>query len=170
MRPTCLAAVALAALCACSPGFVHETVPSCDPGDAGNCGSGHGQGTADAGDGGVDGGDAGLADGGDGGTDAGCSPLTLNGVPAVDGCFGGAPTTATGTVNPTNCTIDISLTTATGPCIGQVIGPSNAFDGGCEGNTFTCTSPSLPGTLTCVFNGGASNCIIKICDAGTPCP
>jgi hypothetical protein len=156
MRPFFVAATALAIVCACgayTPGVT--TANDGGPPIGGGLG---------------DGGDGGLADGGDGGpaSDAGCTALTLSGVPAVDGCFGNAPTTATGTVNTVNCTIDIALTTSTGPCRGSVSGARDAFDGGCQGAFYTCTSPSLPGILTCKY--GTTVCYITICDAGAACP
>ena len=161
MRLAAASALALAGLLACAGGYPHEVF---NPPD-----SGLPIGSSDAGDAGPDAGHDGGTDAGtDAGSDAGCTALTLNGVPAVDGCFGNAPTTATGTVNTVNCSIDISLGTSTGPCRGVVAGPSDAFDGGCQGGFYTCTSPSLPGTLTCVY--GTTICAIKICDAGTSCP
>ena len=155
------AALMLAAITACS-GYTNGTY---HPGDSGLPIVG---GTTDAGDGGPEGGDGGP----DAGPDAGCGPLTLNVVPAFNYCPNGlgVPTYAQGTVNTTNCTIDITISNVTGPCLGAVSGgTANAFDGGCQGGFYTCTSPSLPGTLTC-FYGSNSSCTIKICDAGTSCP
>ncbi len=156
MRPAVLAA--LAALCACTGGYSHGDY---QPGDSGpriiGGGDDGGDGGADGGDGGVDGGDAGA-----------CAALTLAGVPARDSCAGNVLATASGTVNTGNCTIDITLSTTSTPCVGSVSGPNNAFDGGCEGALLTCTSASLPGTLNCTFSTGI--CSIKICDAGAACP
>ena len=155
------AAFALALLCACA-GYTNGTTTGGAPdGDVSHV-------TPDGGDGGnPDGGDGG--DGGaDGGQDAGCAPLTLNGVGAIDGCHGNAATSATGTVNTTNCTIVFSVPGFLGPCAGTVSGPSDAFDGGCEGSTYVCTSPSLPGDMTCTY-AGPSICTVRICDAGA-CP
>ena len=160
MRPAAAAALVLAGLVACAPGYTNGTF---HPGDAG--GPSIGGGASDGGDAGADAGDAGP----DAGSDAGCVPLTLKGVYALDNCLGGAPTTATGTVNIGNCTIDIALSTSTGPCRGTVShGTSNAFSGTCESGFYVCISPSLPGTLTCAH--GTTTCTIKICDAGTSCP
>jgi hypothetical protein len=160
MRPALAAAIL--ALCACTGGY---TTGNYSPGTGGPPVGGNGGGT-DGGDGGTDGGDGG-ADAGD----AGCTALTLSGVPAFDGCQGNVAATASGTVNTTNCTIELSLSTASTPCIGSVSGPNNAFDGGCEGALLLCSSSSLPGTLTCTIeDGGAGICSIKICDAGTTCP
>jgi len=160
MRLPAASALALAGLIACAGSYSSGPVQLSDsgipPGSAGGDAGG------DAGP------DAGSDGGPDAGADAGCAPLTLNGVNAVDGCFGNAPTTATGTVNTVNCSIDISLGTSTGPCRGTVSGPSNAFDGGCQSGFYTCKSPSLPGTLTCVYS--TTVCLIKICDAGMTCP
>jgi hypothetical protein len=165
MRRVALAvAVVLAGCWACAPA-THGS-----PFVPGDSGIPIGGGGSDAGDGGSDAGDGG-SDAGDGGSDAGgpsCVALTLAGVPAIDGCQGSVLTSATGTVDTGSCTIDISLSTATTPCLGSVSGASDAFDGGCEGSTFRCTSTSLPGTLDCVFGG--SLCSIKICDAGASCP
>ncbi len=158
MRPT-IAAPALALLCACVGNTKGQVLLS-------DSGVGPPIGAGDAGN--HDGGDAGQDAGSDAGSDAGCTALSLSGVPAVDGCFGNAPTTATGTVNTVNCSIDISLGTSTGPCRGTVSGTLDAFDGGCQGGFYTCTSPSLPGTLNCIY--GTTICSIKICDAGTACP
>jgi len=163
------AALLLAGFAACSGDYGNGTYRPPDGG-----GISIGGGTTDGGDGGQDGGDGGLdaGDGGpDAGFDAGCAPLTLNGVLAIDGCPNGVgvTTSATGTVNTTNCTIDISIPTAIGPCVGAVSGgTANAFDGGCQGGFYACTAPSLPGTLTCVH--GSTICAIKICDAGASCP
>jgi hypothetical protein len=160
MRPFLVAATALAIVCACgayTPGVT--TAPDGGP-PIGII-------TTDAGDAGPrdGGGDAGPT------SDAGCTALTLAGVPATDGCISNPPTmtTATGTVNTVNCTIDISLATATTPCRGAVSGTRDAFDGGCQGTVYTCTSPSLPGTMTCLY-GTNPPCYIKICDAGAACP
>ena len=161
MRPAAAVAVALlfAGLVACSG---YGTGPY-RPGDGGGLPIGNG--TTDGGDGGSDGGDAGP----DAGPDAGCAPLTLNGVPARDNCSGMILTTATGTVNTANCRIDISFSDPIGTCSGAVSGgTANAFDGGCQGSLYLCTSASLPGTLNCVY--GLNKCTIKICDAGTSCP
>ena len=158
------AALVLAGLMACA-GYSPGTTLL---GDGGRIvGGGGGDGGTDGGDGGSDGGDGGP-DAGDAGPDAGCAPLTLNGVPAVDGCYGSVPATATGTVNTGNCTITITFSTATIACTGAVSGGTvNAFDGGCQ-NGYSCSSTSLPGTLNCV--SGGTTCAIKICDAGASCP
>ena len=165
MRPAAAAAALLfAGLVACS-GYPSGTYR---PGDGGPP---IGGGTTDAGDGGPDGGFDGGDAGPDAGFDAGCAPLSLTGFPAFNACPGpsGSPTSATGTVNTTNCTIDITIAGVTGPCSGVVSGgTANAFDGGCQSGFYTCTSPSLPGTLTCLY--GSNICTIKICDAGTSCP
>jgi len=160
MRAAVLAALA-AALCACTGGYTRGDY---QPGDSGPHIIAGGDGGADGGDGGADGGDGGV-DGGDAGA---CAALTLAGVPAFDNCAGNVAATASGTVNTGNCTIEISLSTTSTPCVGSVSGPSNAFDGGCEGALLTCTSASLPGTLNCSFSTGI--CSIKICDAGAACP
>ena len=155
--PKAAAALVLAGLTACS-GYTPGTT---------NLGDGSTPVGGGGSDGGTDGGDGGP-DGGDAGPDAGCGPLSLNGVPAVDGCYGSVPTSATGTVNTGNCTITIAFNSGTIACTGAVSGGTvNAFDGGCQ-NGYTCSSTSLPGTLNCV--SGGTVCAIKICDAGASCP
>lgn len=148
-------AVALAVICACAGYTSGPVVPGSPP---------PGGGGTDGGGGGIDGGDGGI----DGGSDAGCAPLTLNTVGAIDGCLGGPPVNGTATVSVAAadagnaCAVDIQLTTGSGPCSGVAShGTLDAFDGRCLGTGLTCTSPSLPGTLTCT--GG---CTIRICDAG----
>ena len=160
MRAAALAA--LFALCACTEDISYGPYRRNDDGGLIHpIGGGGGGGSSDAGDAGTDGG----PDAGDAGA---CAALTLAGVPAFDGCAGNVPATASGTVNTDNCTIEISLNTASTPCIGSVSGPNDAFDGGCQGAGFACTSSSLPGTLNCTFGTGI--CSIKICDAGAACP
>src|ERR1700682_4654038 len=106
--------------------------------------------------------DAGSTDGGpdggvDAGPDAGCVPLTLSGLAAVDGCLTRpGRVAATPTVNvagPPGCGVSISLTSGTS-CTGVASrGTLDAFDGGCViGPGYSCTSPSLPGTLTCTYS------------------
>src|SRR5882672_6398588 len=87
----------------------------------------------------------------DGGPDAGCVQRTLN-VGAIDGCQADASTTASVYVSDPaqGCTVSISLATASDPCFGVASrGTLDAFDGGCAGGALSCTSPSLPGILTC---------------------
>jgi hypothetical protein len=115
----------------------------------------------------VDGGDGGSDGGDDAGPDAGCVPRSLTGVGAIDNCTGSVSAVADVVVaGPSQgCAVSISLNTAMTPCTGVAgRGSLDAFDGGCAGSAFTCTSPSLPGTLTCV--GGPQPCTIRICDAG----
>jgi hypothetical protein len=151
-------AVALAMLCACAG---YTSGPNQTPTTPILGGQADGGVIADAGDAGID-----------GGPDAGCAPLTLNTVAAIDGCLGGPAVTGTADVNVAAadagnaCAVTISLTTGSGPCSGVASsGALDAFDGGCLGTGLTCTSPSLPGTLTCT--GG---CTIRICDAGVCSP
>jgi len=62
--------------------------------------------------------------------------------------------------------VSITLNTASTPCTGVASnGTLDAFDGGCAGIGYTCTSPSLPGTLTCTYPG-LNPCTTRICDAG----
>lgn len=147
-------AIVLAVICACA-GYTSGTTVT-----GGVSGGG---GTLDGGDGGIDGGDGGI----DAGPDAGCAPLTLNTVGAIDNCPGGAigiPASATVTVAAPDagnsaCAVTIQINTGSNPCTGFAShGALDAFDGGCQGTGLSCTSPSLPGTLTC--SGG---CTITIC-------
>jgi hypothetical protein len=152
------AAIALASLCACA-GYTNGSTTAGGP--DGNIGLDQDSGP----DGGPDGGDGGP----DGGPDAGCVARSLNGS-AIDYCQGGAFTTINGFVNgpAQGCTVEISLATASTPCRGVASsGTLDAFDGGCLGTGFACTSPSLPGVLTCTT--GTGSCTILICDGGT-CP
>ncbi|HEY6910584.1 MAG TPA: hypothetical protein VI356_14500 [Myxococcales bacterium] len=147
-------AFALAVLCACA-GYSSGT--SVTGGVQGGGGSFDG-----GGDGGIDGGDGGI----DAGPDAGCAPLTLSGVGAIDTCPGGTIAqlaTATVTVAAPDagsaCAVSIQINTASTPCSGLASsGALDAFNGTCQGTGLACTSPSLPGTLTC--SGG---CTITIC-------
>ena len=156
------AAFALALICACAGSYTNGNPiggGNPDGSSVGNVGS-------DAGDGGnPDGGDGGT----DAGPDAGCEARVLNGS-AIDNCQGGAFTTMSGTVSDPahGCVVTINLATASTPCTGVAShGTLDAFDGGCIGNGFPCTSTSLPGTLTCTTATGS--CTIVICDGGT-CP
>ena len=152
-----VATFALALLCACA-GYTNGSNVGGGP-DA-NVGL-----DVDSGpDGGADGGDGGA----DGGPDAGCEARTLNGS-AVDNCQGGAFSTVSGFVTgpAQGCNVQINLSTVSTPCLGTASrGTLDAFDGGC-GPFPSCTSPSIPGTLTCTTATGT--CTIVICDAGT-CP
>jgi hypothetical protein len=152
-----LAAFAIASLCACAGSTVGDT-------DLLGPDSGGGS-LVDGGDAGTDGG----PDAGDAGPDAGCAQLTMNGVAAIDNCAGAANAVASVSVSApaSGCAVSITLNTATTPCSGVAShGTLDAFDGGCAGNGYSCTSPSLPGTLTCTYPG-LSPCTIRICDAGT---
>jgi len=153
-------AVAVAMLCACA-GYTSG------PTQTGGIPTGGG--TLDGG------GDAGLGDAGiDGGPDAGCAPLTLNSVAAIDNCPGGgvALTGTTAIVNVAApdagnnaCTVTIQINSGSNPCNGVAShGALDAFSGICQGTGLACSSPSLPGMLTCT--NGASGCTITIC-AGT---
>jgi len=161
MQTNLFAVLALASLCACygpTPGQTDLLPP-----DSG--------GSAITGDGGPDAGTDGGSDA-DAGPDAGCEQLSLNGVAAVDNCVGAANAVASVSVSDPSqgCTVSIVLNTATTPCSGVAShGTLDAFDGGCAGIGRACTSPSLPGTLTCTAPG-YSPCTIKICDAGTCSP
>ena len=153
---TLAAASLLALLCACS-GYTSGD-QSGGGGPVGNADSGQ-----NGGDGGPDGGDGGP----DAGPDAGCVQLSLN-VQAIDSCAFITPTTTTAAVSvdsPPGCAVTINLATASSPCVGVAShGTLDAFDGGCTGIGLPCTSPSLPGTLTCTTATGT--CTIRICDAG----
>jgi hypothetical protein len=153
-------ALALASLFACA-GNTHGLTDLLPP-DSGGLGL-------------VDGGpaDAGMDGGVDAGPDAGCFPLTLSGLATVDSCPGPQSASAVATISVAGapgCGVSISLTSSTGSCTGVAShGTLDAFDGGCQGLPgYSCTSASLPGTLTCTF--GASNCTIRICDGGACSP
>ena len=147
------AGLALVSLCACAGSYSSGGTDLLPPDSGG--GAGTDGGSTDAGsDGGVD-----------GGPDAGCVQRTLN-VGAIDNCQGDAGTTASVYVSDPaqGCTVSITINTASTPCTGVAShGTLDAFDGGCAGS-YVCTSPSLPGTLTC--NNGFNTCYIRICDAG----
>jgi hypothetical protein len=142
-------AIALAVLCACAGYSSGTTITG---GTSGGGGVLDGGGVADGGDGGVD-----------GGLDAGCVPFTRT-VGAIDNCPTGS-LAGTADVNiaaadaGNACAVTMTLSTSSGACTGVAShGTLDAFDGGCLGTGVTCTSPSLPGTLTCT--GG---CTITIC-------
>ena len=148
-------AVAVAVLCACagysSGSPVTGGVPTGGQSDSGS--------QSDAGDAGID-----------GGLDAGCAPLTLNTVGAIDNCPGGTVPFPGGVATVTvaapdagnACAVNILLNTGSSPCTGVATrGTLDAFSGACQGTGMTCTSPSLPGLLTCT--NGAGGCTITIC-------
>ncbi|HEY4885589.1 MAG TPA: hypothetical protein VII08_18325 [Myxococcales bacterium] len=148
------AALALVSLCACAGSYSNGGTDLLPPDSGGGA-------LTDGGppDGGSDGGV-------DGGPDAGCVQRSLNGVGAIDNCAGAPNATASVFVSDPaqGCTVSITLDTATTPCTGVASrGTLDAFDGGCTGG-YVCTSPSLPGTLTC--NNGFNTCTVRICDAG----
>jgi hypothetical protein len=156
MRPLA-AAFALASLCACAGSFSSG-------GDQLNPPDGGGVGLVDAGPG-TDGGSDG---GGDGGPDAGCVQRSLSGLGAIDNCVSAPNATASVFVSDPaqGCTVSITLDTASTPCTGVASrGTLDAFAGGCAGIPgYTCSSNSLPGTVTCT--NGSATCTIRICDAG----
>ncbi len=99
--------------------------------------------------------------------DAGCVQRSLTGVGAIDTCVNAPSATASVYVSDPaqGCSVSITINTASTPCTGVAShGTLDAFDGGCTGIGYTCTSPSLPGTLTCT--NGFNTCTIRICDAG----
>ena len=148
-----LTALALAVVCACS-GYTD--------GQNATGGGPTGLDSDGGGDGGSDGGDG----GGLSGFDAGCAAFSASTLGVLDGCISSIPQPGTASVSvaPPDagnaCATSITLTTGTGACGGiSSHGTLNAFSGACA--AMTCTSPSLPGKLTCT--GG---CIIQICDGG----
>jgi hypothetical protein len=148
------AALALVFLCACAGSYSNGGTDLLPPDGGG--GSLTDGGSTDAGsDGGVD-----------GGPDAGCVQASLNSVGALDYCLGPQNAHASVSVSaPPGCAVSITLDSASGPCTGIAShGTLNAFDGGCTGVGYSCTSDSLPGTLTCT--NGIAGCFIRICDAG----
>ena len=150
-----LAASVLALLCACASSDGKLSIVS----DANGFGLDSDGGNGDSG---TDGGDAGL----DAGFDGGCIHGSFNGTAFDFGCFGPAqPMTAT-VFEGTQSFCSASIIFGNGSrCDGVFSGPANAFDGGCTNPPLTsCTSPSIPGVITC--SGG---CQVRICDGGT-CP
>jgi hypothetical protein len=155
MRPLA-AALALVCLCACAGSYTNGGTDLIPPDGGGSPSV----------DGGSDGGDGGSDGGVDGGPDAGCVQRSLN-VGAIDNCVGAANATASVFVSDPaqGCSVSITINTASTPCAGVAShGTLDAFDGGCAGTGYSCTSPSLPGTLTCTTSLGF--CTIRICDAG----
>lgn len=156
MRPTSVAAAALALLCACGHGYTNAQTSLPD-------------GAIPFGGGG--GGDAGgvRPDAGDGGTDAGvgrCIPASRSGLQVIDNCAQPSVVSYGGSILVTNqCAVQIQTGTATISCTGTAQGPTDAFDGGCASHS-NCTSAALPGTINCAM---PSTCSIQICDGGT-CP
>ena len=161
MIRTLFTAFALASVCACAgPTEGDSNLLGPDAG-GGSIADGGGDGGSDAG------GDAGA----DAGPDAGCVAQSLSGLATADNCPGGGSAFAEISVAaPPGCGVTISFTSNNSPCLGAASGGTrNAFDGGCAGLAgYSCTSPSLPGTLTCVYN--AASCTIRICDGGTCAP
>ena len=157
------ATIALATLAACAGSYTGGLTPL-DPFDGGGTGGTSG---ADAGDGGAD---AGVDAGVDAGIDAGCLAASFDSLGLIDSCVSSSPQSgsATGFVEDAGhgCAVSITLTTSPNPCGGVASGGrANAFSGYC--GSMSCTSSSLPGTLTC--NNSGALCTIQICDAGT-CP
>jgi len=150
------AALALVSLCACAGSYTNGGSDLLPPDGGGS----------PLVDGGSDGGDGGSDGGVDGGPDAGCVQATLNSVGALDYCLGPQNAHASVSVSaPPGCAVSITLDSASGPCTGVAShGTLNAFDGGCAGVGYSCSSNSLPGTLTCT--NGIAACTIRICDAG----
>jgi hypothetical protein len=161
MKRTFLAAFVLASICACYGSTIGDTDLLGPDGGGGVI----------PGDGGTDGGDGGSDAGTtDAGPDAGCVAKSLSGLAVVDSCPGPQSVSAVAELSiagPPGCGVTISLTSGNTPCTGAASnGSLDAFDGGCAGlPSYTCTAPSLPGTLTCTYL--ASTCTIRICDAGT---
>jgi hypothetical protein len=155
MRPFFVAATALAIVCAC--GAYTPGPPTANDGGP-PIGGGLG-----------DGGDAGPRDGGDAGpvSDAGCTLRALNTTSVIDNCLSQGLITGSLSVNPTNCSA--SLTAGTLLCNGTAHGAQDAFNGACNAGYAPCTSPSLPGIITCT-TGPSSSCQIVVCDAGAACP
>jgi hypothetical protein len=155
------ATLLLASLCACAGSYTNGPTELNPPDGGGTGSSDSGQPP-----------DGGQPDGGDAGSDAGCVALSLNGVGAVDNCANAPNAVASVSVIDAGqgCAVSITLDTASTPCTGVAShGTLNAFDGGCAGSTYSCTSSSLPGTLNCA-RPGFSSCTIRICDAGVCSP
>jgi hypothetical protein len=146
-------ALAIVAACVGSDPF---TGPGGRPGLGGPAGD---AGNPDAGDGGPDGGDGGTT------TDGGCTPGIGFNTTAVDNCI--VPGTATtATVVQNGCQVTIIVNDGWN-CSGTLAGASNAFTGTC--NTNPCQSPSIPGTIDCVFPS-TSHCTAQVCPTSGICP
>ena len=111
-------------------------------------------------DGGSDAGDA-----GDSGTNAACAAAVFANPQVLDGCDNsGVSALASVQFNANLCTVTINWGGSAAPCVGNISGANDAFDGGCTGLGLTgCTSTSLPGTIVCP-TGGAT-CTVKVCSA-----
>lgn len=159
MRPTSVAAAALALLCACGRGYTNAQAYLPD-------------GAIIPIGGGSEGGDGGTVrpDAGDGGIDAGaggCAPIIRTNLRVIDNCAQPSANSYGGSIGVSaQCAVQIFTGTATSPCIGVALGSSNAFDGGCGGGHTNCASAALPGTINCAM---PIPCSIQICDGGT-CP
>jgi hypothetical protein len=149
----------LASVYACAGSYSNGSNGPFDPGPPGG-GPAITADAGDAGDAGADAGDAGLGQ--------------CNGLPPqmniVDFCDNNSVSTLVN-VTQSNCFVALNFAgqPQTAPCSGNVIGVADAFDGGCGTSLTNCTSPGLPGTITC--SNGATTCTLKVCnlDAGT-CP
>jgi hypothetical protein len=136
---------------------------------AGHTGGPVGSGNPVVPDGGPDAGDGGAGDGGADAGDAGlaCTQPTITNWVAIDSCPGGSGASVAAFVSIDGaCGADITFSDTNAPCTGVAVGASNAFDGGCGGFAH-CTSPSLPGNITCT--GLATPCVIRICPQSTGC-
>jgi hypothetical protein len=118
--------------------------------------------------------DGGLVDGGPGPvpTDGGCNTQILppGSVFAKDSCVSpGAITNTTAAIISAGCA-DVTISMVDGfNCHGSLSTPANRFTGTCS--SLPCTSPSLPGTLTCT-QLNSTTCIIQVCadTTGVNCP
>jgi hypothetical protein len=165
MRASFAFAFGFALLVACAPGSRSPQYTT-DGGLPAPIGGGGGS----LGDGGADAGDAGIDAGADAG-DAGCVGVSFVTAYVTDTCMSaGTPvaTTATVFVDPTTCGTTVNVGDGL-ICSGKASTASNAFDGGCGSGATPCTSPSIPGTITCTTIGTAT-CSVRICDTAGHCP
>ena len=116
--------------------------------------------------------DAGTDAGFDAGTDAGCNTqaLPLGTVFAKDSCVSpGTVTNTTAAIVSAGCA-NVTISMGDGfNCNGTLSTPANAFDGTC--NTLPCTSPKMPGTITCT-QVNLATCTVQVCadTTGVNCP
>ena len=151
-------AVALGHACSGSDSAIHSPLGPGGPIGTVGADAATADGGADGGDGGIDGGtDAGL----DAGTDGGCAgALGLPVSVALDRCSTIAqPQSAL--LFDSACAAVLYLSQVQ-RCSGRLSGSLDAFTGVCGQAALDCTSPSLPGRITC-HNGTAAGCFIDVC-------
>jgi hypothetical protein len=115
-----------------------------------------------------DAGDGGLAgDAGDSGTGVACAATGFANPQVLDGCDNSGVFALASVQFNQNCTAVINWGGSAAPCVGNISGANDAFDGGCTGLGLSgCTSTSLPGTITCPTASGTCNIVVCSADAG----